>query len=196
MSDDPAKQAWQSTVAVGGPLPLDQLRRNADKFYRLIRLRNRIEFAACLLVVVVFTAYAFLLPVETVRVGAATVVGGTFVVAWQLHRRASALVPPDEALAAATLAHQRAQMVRQRDALASVFYWYLLPFMPGLLLMIFGAAIEQGFGILGHLRWNDWGAVSLTAALFVFVWWLNRRAARKLQKGIEEIDALTGGNGS
>jgi len=192
MNSDPAKQAWQSTVAVGGPLPLDQLRAGSDRFYRLIRLRNRVEFGACILVVIVFTAYAFLLPVETVRIGAATVVGGTLVVAWQLHRRASALVPPEEALAAATLAHQRAQMVRQRDALGSVFFWYLLPLIPGMLLMMFGAMIEHGVGIARNFRWTEWVSLALAPAVFAGVWWLNRRAARKLQEGIDKIDALTG----
>ena len=31
------------------------------------------------------------------------------------------------------------------------------------------------------------------AAMFYGVWWINQRAVRKLQRHIDEIDALTGG---
>ena len=37
----------------------------------------------------------------------------------------------------------RAQFVRQRDALQSIFWWYLLPFIPGLVLMVAGSMALQ-----------------------------------------------------
>ena len=56
MSDDPAKQAWQASVEVAGGPPLEEVRKGADKFYRTVRLRNRIEYSACAIGIVVFMA--------------------------------------------------------------------------------------------------------------------------------------------
>ncbi len=95
MNDDIARQAWQSSVEIAGPLPLEEVRAGANKFYRFIFWRNFVEYAACVVVVVSFATYIFVLPELLQRVGSAMIVAATFYVAWQLHRRASA-VPPEE----------------------------------------------------------------------------------------------------
>jgi len=192
MTEDPAKRAWLSTVAVGGPLPPEQLRHVADKFYRRLRLRNGIEYVACVVVVVAFSIYIFTLEHILQRIGSAMVVAGTFYAAWQLNRRASA-VDPASAGTMPILEFVRAQLVRQRDALASIFWWYLLPFLPGLATMSIGAMmlrVEEGQsgiarGIIG---------LSIMLAIFAGIWWLNVHWAGKLQKHIDEIDALMEGS--
>jgi hypothetical protein len=86
----------------------------------------------------------------------------------------------------------REQMVRQRDALRSIFWWYLLPFFPGLLiLMSAGGARPQPAGGEGATA-GGLIVMCLTVSVFPFVWWLNQLAARKLQKQIDEIDELRG----
>lgn len=188
MIDDPAKQAWQSSVDIAGAPSLEEVRRGADKFYRYVKWRNRVEYVACVIVVVAFSIYVFWLPHVLQKVGSALVVLATFYVGWQLHRRASA-EPPEKAGTMPLLAFARAQMVRQRDALRSIFWWYMLPFLPGLLLVIIGGGAR---GTAVEDRGGGWIAIVVMLAMFAFLWWINQVAARKLQRHIDEIDALTG----
>ena len=193
MNDDPAKQAWQSSVEIAGAPPLEEVRRGADKFYRFVWWRNFIEYAACVVVVVGFTYYVFTLPMLLQRVGSAAIVVATFYVAWQLHRRASA-IPPEVAGTLPLYQFMRAQRVRHREALRAIFWWYMLPFLPGLGLLLAGSMYAPDTHPDGP-GWRDAVGITGMAAVFYGVWWVNQRAVRKLQRHIDEIDALTGGTG-
>lgn len=191
MSEDHAKQAWQHSIEIAGAPPLEEVRAGADKFYRFVFWRNIVEYAACAIVVAIFTAYVLVLPMLLQRVGSAMIVAATFYVAWQLHRRASA-VPPEAAGTMPLYQFARAQLVRQRDALRSIFWWYMLPFLPGLVLLL-GGSMYAPDTHPGGPGWRDVAGVSVTAGVFFAIWWLNQRAVRKLQKHIDEIDTLTKG---
>ena len=78
----------------------------------------------------------------------------------------------------------RSELVRQRDLLRSVWWWYLAPFVPGLLLILGGVALERPG------RWG-WLAPGIVAAVtFVGIGLLNQRVARKLQRRIDDLDAV------
>jgi hypothetical protein len=188
--NDPLRHAWQSTGS-DTPLPsLETVRGGADRFYRMIRRRNRIEYAACVLVVVFFGIMVFRAHSPAAQLGAALIVLGTIFVGWQLHRRASAIVPPAADAAEPILVHQRAQLVRQRDALEQVGLWYLLPLFPGLMLMMLAPAFDTGPAALLTFKAGTWFAIAVNLFVFGGIWWLNRLVARKLQKAVDEIDAL------
>jgi hypothetical protein len=189
MTDDPAKQAWQASVDIAGALPLDEVRKGADKLYRYIWWRNLVEYAACVVVVVGFASYIFTLPHPLQKIGSVLVILATLYVAWQLHRRASA-VAPEAAGTMPLLQFARSQMVRQRDALRSVFVWYIAPFLPGMALFMAGTLIEKRAKVaLGPV---DAVGSAVLVGILVGVWWINRLAARKLQRHIDEIDTLVG----
>ncbi len=190
MNEDPAKQAWQASVEIAGAPPLEEVRKGAAKFYRYVKWRNLVEYAACVIVVVSFGSYVFTLPHVLQKAGSALIVAATCYVAWQLHRRASA-EPPEKAGTMPILAFARAQMIRQRDALRAIFWWYLLPFVPGMAL--FMAGLWSSRREHGPERLDLIGAAAMVA-LFAGVWWINQFGARRLQRHIDEIDALTGGN--
>ena len=190
MNDDPAKQAWQASVEIAGAPPLEEVRKGANKFYRYVKWRNAIEYAACVFVVIAFGAYVFTLPHPLQKIGSALVVVATFYVAWQLHRRASA-EPPEKAGTMPILAFSRVQLVRQRDALRSIFWWYMLPFLPGLALVFLGAGQDPALAAKTPV-WGRWLTLALMAGVFTGMWWLNQVAARRLQRHIDGIDALTG----
>lgn len=187
-SDETARESWQATVTEAAPPSMDQVHAGADKFYRRLRLRNMIEYVACVIVVVSFGIYTFTLEHVLQRLGSAMVVIGTLIAAWQLHRRASA-VPPEAAGEMPILDFARVQMVRQRDALASIFWWYILPFVPGMVLLNIGSFAahppKSAMQMFGAVL-----AVAAMAGAFGGVWWLNQYWARRLQKHIDEIDAL------
>lgn len=191
MNDDPAKQAWQSSVEIAGAPPLEEVRKGANKFYCFVWWRNFIEYAACVIVIAAFSVYVFILPMPLQRVGSAMIVVATFYVAWQLHRRASA-VPPEEAGTMPLYLFMRVQFVRHRDALRSIFWWYLLPFVPGLSVLVAGSLYAPDTHPDGP-TWRDAVGVTAMTLVFVVIWWLNQRVVRRLQKHIDEIDALLGG---
>jgi len=192
MTDDPAKEAWQASVEIAGAPPLEEVRKGANKFYRTIRRRNAVEYVACVVVVAAFTSYVFVLPHVLQKIGSAMIVLATFYVAWQLHRRASA-EPPEKAGTMPLLVFAREQLLRQRDALRSIFWWYILPFIPGLVVMSVGNGLDPGFAAKGPPLWVRWLVFAGLGAALAVVWWLNQLGARKLQRRIAEIDALTGG---
>jgi len=191
MTTDPAKRAWQSSVEVAGALPLDDVRKGADKFYRAIRRRNAIEYIAAAVVVVVFTAYVFTMSNMLQKVGSALIVLAALYAPWQLHRRGSA-VPPERAGTMPLYAFLRGQLVRQRDALKGIFGWYILPFVPGLVLINLGNTQDPEFATQGAPPWVKWLVMAAMLAILAGIWWLNQLGARKLQRHIDEIDALTG----
>jgi hypothetical protein len=190
MNPDPAKQAWQASVEVAGVPPLDLVHKGAAKLYRGVWWRNAREYAACALIVLFFGWQALTLDNDLRRIGAVLSVAGALFVAWQLHRRASA-AHPDSAGTMPLLQFARAQLVRQRNALAGVLWWYLLPLVPGMLVTLLAVHLERmAVGTASLI-----GALLMLAFLLVMfggVWWLNQWVARKLQRHIDEIDALTG----
>ena len=69
----------------------------------------------------------------------------------------------------------------------SVWWWYLLPFVPGLALILIGRAIERPDRWLRAL-----GVAAVFAATFIIVGKLNERVARKLQRRIDDLDQARG----
>jgi hypothetical protein len=140
-----------------------------------------------------FTFYVFILPHVMQKLGSALIVAAAFYVAWQLHRRASA-EPPERAGAIPIFVFQRRQLARHRDALRGIFYWYMLPFVPGLLILMAGSAAERAreASRAVEVTWQECLFVALFGVIFFAVWWFNQRIANKLQRHIDEIDALAG----
>ena len=85
-----------------------------------------------------------------------------------------------------SLQFYRRQLERQRDLTASVWSWYLAPLVPGLLLFAVSSALGDP-----HPRKLIVLALfyGFSAGLFIFIWKLNARAARCLQRLIDELYA-------
>ena len=187
MTLDP-KHAWQASGETYDAPALVEVRARADKFYRKIRRRNLIEYAACIVVVIAFGRNVFVLPHVLQKIGSGWLIVATFYVAWQLHRRGSA-VSPDRSGEMPLSTFLCMQLARQRDALRSIFWWYILPFIPGIALILIGNGQDPQMAKHAPI-WLRWVGLGATATMFAGVWWLNQLGARKLQRRIEEIDQL------
>ncbi len=182
--------SWQDGAAAAPLPPLEELRGRADRFRRKIVRRNWIEYAAGIFVLVAFGFGMVTAPLEALRIGCALTVGGTLVILWQLHRRASPLTPMEQGGQLSVLDYQRRELVRQRDALDSIFTWYLLPLIPGIVVLYASPMLSLP---MAQWAWPPMDVVrpmGLTAVFFAFVYLLNKRAARQLQGQIDEIEAL------
>ena len=180
---DDAGRLWRAQALTPlQPLPPQELAEKAAKLQGIVSRRNRREVIAAAVAAPVFLFYAGFFPHWLTKLGALLCVAGLGVVVWQLLQRASAR-PLPQALAANLLAFHREELVRQRDALRSVWLWYVAPLVPGLALFLCGRQVENG-------RWDPWPFVAV-ALLTVAVVLLNRYAARRLQRDIDALDRLT-----
>ncbi len=191
MTDDPVKQAWQASVEIAGALPLEDVRKRADKLYRVVKWRNRAEYAGCAIVVVLCIYRLFTAPTVLHAVSWILLVAAFLYMPWQLHRRASA-VSPDAAGTMPIYAFLRDQLVRQREAFRSFVGWYVLPWLPGVVLLWAANGLDPETEAAGPPIWVRWLAIFGTVGFIWFQWWIHHYAARKIQHRIDEIEALIG----
>jgi hypothetical protein len=181
--------AWQNQPVENIAMPLQEIRRRAAKFQRRIWWRNAREYAACAIVVAVFGYYVKCVPFPLARAGSLLTIAGALYAVWQLHRRASSENAPAAAAFEDCLGFHRRGLERQRDALQSIWRWYLGPLVPGLALFIAGTASAEPLPIRYRLL-----TAALMFAIAGVVFWLvaqlNRSGARKLQAQIDQLRAL------
>jgi hypothetical protein len=193
MDDAPAtdvRALWQSQPAEPRRFSPGEIRALAEKVDRAVRARNRREYVAAVIVVAgaALTAWTSVAPLS--KVGAALWGVAALVVAAHLARHGTP-GSHDGAGSEGSLRAHRRELVRQRDLLASVWRWYIGPFVPGLALFFAGELASA---------WAH-GAISIAitcvaaaaaAGGCVAVGLANARAARRLDDEIAALDADTG----
>lgn len=190
MSDrDPFRDLWAGQQTGVFSMPLEEIRRKAQGFQKTIRWRNMREYAASVLVIGIFGWMAVIIPEPVVKAGCILTVLGALYVCWKLHTMAG-VAGVAELIAAESLTDfHRKELLRQRAALASVWRWYLLPFVPGALVFVLGVSLSPDnpaplavkLGVLAF-------AVLIEAAVFGAVWWLNAQAVKALDAEIAELE--------
>jgi len=181
--------AWQNQPVENITMSLEEIRRRAGKFQRRIWWRNAREYAAIVVVVIVFGYYFKVVPGLVARAGSVLTIAGALYVAYQLHRRASSEAAPTAAEFEQCLGFHRRGLERQRDALDNVWSWYLGPLVPGLAVFIAGTSVTAPIQIRYRVLT---AAVSLAfvGGVFWLVAKLNQIGARKLQTKIDQLNAL------
>lgn len=198
-SDSRMCALWQQGSGEPPRFNPEDLRDRISRFERTIKRRNLREYVAAVPVMGVFAYYAWMFPTLLLRIGCVLVIAGTAYVVYQLHRRASARRVPADMGLRNCVDFQRSELIRQRDALKAVWSWYLLPFLPGMTVFLMGLfqftkEVTEAAGRPFHTAAAvaGYGLVSVcVAAVFVVIWLLNHRAAKKLQMQIDDLDRLT-----
>ena len=168
----------------------EALHARAARFQSRIRTRNLIEYAAAVVVIAAFVWIAWLVPQPLVRAGAVLIALGTIYVCWRLHALGRAASKAEmEAGAQSWADFHRAQLVRQRDALSTVWRWYLAPFIQGVIVFIAGVALGTNAPVLARVA-TFATAAGFIAAVFAAIAWLNARAVRKLDAEIAQLDRM------
>ena len=185
------RTVWQKQKTEGVHMSVDEIRLRAGKHSHKIAWRNAREYIAAL-AVTVFFSFSFWHTEDTLtRAGFVLMVGGLIYVCWHLHANGSWRRMPENLGAENCLQFHRRELERQRDLLRGVWRWYLGPMVPGMVVLMVAIARTNP----GHLK--HFGSVvavydTLVVLFFVFVGWLNERAARKLQKKIDELTIMGG----
>lgn len=183
MKQDPLKSLWQTQELPATTLSLQELHKQSNALQRRVRLRNGLEYLACLLVIVGFGSYFVEFPQTLMRLGSALVIAGTAYVAWQLHRRASG---PSASPALPGLTFHRQQLERQRDALRSVWAWYVGPLVPGM--VVFRWGVETQLDATAPFARGLYANLIIAAVLLMVVL-INRYVASTLQRQIDQLPA-------
>lgn len=185
-SDTTPWMARQNDATLSAPRDCQS---RATTFERQIRRRNLLEGIAGTFVILGFgiTAGMFIAVGELLLALAPilTVIAAIFVIVKLFRDGSMEARRPEEACAS----HLRRQLTRQRDLLRGVPKWYLAPFLPGLFgfYLAFAAKDAATAGWPSAIQNIGFHLVS-TLALFVFLAWLNLRAARKLDREISAMD--------
>jgi hypothetical protein len=164
------------------PLSLDTLPQHARLFQRMIWWRNLREAAGAAFVLAFNVPELFRVEDPAKWTGHLLLVAGTIFVIGYLFTRAGARHVPGELGTRGLLAFHRSEIVRQRNILLAVPLWYLLPFVPGVLVLM-AARSNASIG----------AAVAALVAVgvgFVVIWRLNLFAAQFLDKQLAEVSAL------
>lgn len=183
---DPIADLWVQQHRNAAAPDRDALAQTSVRLRRRVRRRDLTEYVAGLLAAAIFVHLAIYAQDWGVRVGCAAIVLGTSATLFNLWRRRP---HGPENYEAAGVDYHRAQLVHQRDVLASVWRWYLAPVVPGMMILV--VAIGRTAG--QHMSTGAAVLAMSTAVLpVVAVLWgihkLNRAAARRLQKTIDALD--------
>jgi hypothetical protein len=183
------QQLWQAQPVEGATMSIEEIARRAGTLDRQITYRNLREYLAALLVTVFF-GYSFVRAHEILFRAAFVVwIAGLSYMSFQLHRKGAARLMPSDMGASSCLKFYRSELERQRNILADVWPWYLAPLVPGF------AVYTLAFCLTNPHWWSIVGMAvmdGVAAAVFIGIWKLNARAARSLQKRIDELNRTEG----
>lgn len=187
---DSAQSIWSRQPQETFVMSLEDIRTHASSFQGRIAARNMREHVVGAVLIVMFTGFAFVAEGMLARLGLLLTAAGVAMIMWQLHRQARAATIDEVCLVTDWKHFHRAELVRQRDALRSVWLWYLSPLVPGPALSWIAAVlgiVAEGnipaavtFAILGPL---------VMGGVFVGVLWLNGKAADAIDAEIQKLDA-------
>jgi FtsH-binding integral membrane protein len=186
---------WKSQPEERIDISLEEMRRKARRFETKVFWRNVREYVACALVVACFGYYASVFHPTLIRVGCGLVIAGALFAAFRLHRTGAVRTVPAELALRTCVGFHRRELERQRDLLRNVWRWYLLPFVPGMLVFLLG--LFQFTMQQPHAAGRTSTIVivfALTAAgcalVFLGVGKSNQWAAHKLQREIDTLNQL------
>ena len=186
---DAIQTIWATEGAEAQPLTSSVMNSRARALNRSILLRDAAEYVAAGVVITTFFSFAINAANWIIASGSVLVILGTLAVMIGLWRRRP--LSASSAVAEAHVTYLRAQLMRQRDAAASVSSWYLAPAMPGLMVLLAGYWVDQAPRV-GTVAATIVAvlAVLLLTAVFALIWEMNNRAAHAYQQEIEVLDGV------
>lgn len=184
----PMQQLWQQQPVEGTRMSIDEIRRRASRFEKKIMWRNVREYAVAGMASSLFVWFIIQTNKPLSRLACCLMIAGLVYMSYQLHRRASARSLPADLGAVNALQFHRAELERQRDFVAHIWRWYLVPMLPGM--------AAYSLIAVSSARTHPWIAIFINlffAGCLVLTWRLNVYAARCLQKKIDDLYAMETG---
>lgn len=179
-ADTEILRLWQKQARDEQMMPLDEIRTKAERLDTKTR-RWRVATAVLFILLLIWEAGQVFLQEEMLeRAGDLLTIAAIVYVAYRFRKHRLA-APPVALGRTNCVDFYRAELVRQRD-LSKDNWGYLLPFVPGVALALFGGGL--GDRPTSHMI----ALVAFGVVLFLGVAWWNAHAARKLQHEIDAVD--------
>lgn len=193
---DELEQLWK-TQPVDPAMKGEEMRQIVMKkiaaFDRKIRLRNRTESLAALVVVGFFAIAAWKQHNAIEQLGSLIIVAGALFIIYYIRRHGAE--PPDPNPDQTLGGYQRSLAEKydhQIRLLRNVKFWYMAPMYVGLLIMTAGLLKERAAS--SALTWRHAIGPIVYTVVFAAIWWLNEvyavrkleRMRTKLMAGVEE----------
>jgi hypothetical protein len=173
---------WQSQPAKERAMSIQEVREQARRLERRVARRNRREYIAAVVVAIVYGWAFWRAPSAAARVGAGLIIAATIFVCYRLRVHGSARSLQADVGIVSSLNFYRVQLERQRDLLHGVWRWFLLPFVPGLLVLLIAYALAQPARVSFVVAY---GALALCLGGGLHA--LNRRAAARIQRALDRL---------
>jgi hypothetical protein len=188
---DPLQTLWTQQDETPFAMSLADIHTRAERFQSRIRVRNWIEYSAAAIVVCAFAWAGLAASHPVAQLGAWLVALGAIYVCWKLYALARAASRREMDQAASWADFHRGELVRQRNALQSVWRWYLGPLVPGLVLFWIGAGLASPADAPPFARIVIPAiGIGVSGVAFFAIASLNAAAAKSLQAQIAALDAL------
>ena len=158
---------------------VDDVRQRAQRFEQRVRRNNVLTALLVVVIMAVELRQISIEPELLERVGDSLTIAAFVYLAYWYRRHALGQTAPAGPATTQSVDFYREQLARQRD-LSSHPWGYLLPFVPGVGLSVFGSALDRS------PAQNAVIAV-LAIALFIGTAWWHKRSARRLQHEIDEL---------
>lgn len=173
------QRMWHEQPRQEQAMSVNEIRGRALRFEQRVR-RNNVITALLVVVIVAVELRQIAIERELLeRVGDSLTIAAFVYLAYWYRRHALGQTAPAGPATTQSVDFYREQLARQRD-LSSHPWGYLLAFVPGVGLSLFGRALDRSPA-------QNVAIAVFAVALFIGVAWWHRRSARQLQREIDEI---------
>lgn len=173
------QRMWNEQPREGQAMSIDEIRQRAQRFERRVRRNNVITALLIVVIVAVELRQISIEPELLERVGDSLTIAAFVYLAYWYRRHALGQTAAAGPATTQSVDFYREQLARQRD-LSQHPWGYLLPFVPGVGLSLFGSALERSPA-------QNAAIAGFAVALFIGTAWWHRRSARQLQQEIDEL---------
>ncbi|MCF6275392.1 MAG: hypothetical protein L3J05_06485 [Robiginitomaculum sp.] len=189
-NDQSLKALWQNLPSETVVFTNEQMRSRATKFQAKHKRRDITEYIGY---VGLFGLVAYMLTVRAdwqAWVSSGLVVVGAIIAMWNYYRLARVKSKPSLNSGDSLLEFMRRALKRQRDAAASAWRWYILPFTPTILFIIAYRWVEEGSTIteLTEPRISILLTTALMIAFFSAALFWQFLCAARYQRQLDDLD--------
>jgi hypothetical protein len=177
--DSPLQQQWREQPREQWTVSMEAIRARVDEFDRKNRFEGRATAALFVVLVLLETWQVWWGQEALERVGDLLQIAALGYVAYYFRHYYTSETKPAALGLTGTIEFYRERLARQHQ-LARKPWRYLLAFVPGVALSVFGGAADRPL-------WQNVAFGAAGVALFLVVAWINARTARKIKAEIDRL---------
>ena len=178
--DAEIERLWHEQPRADPAISIEVVRRKSQQLEHRVRLQNLLTAALFAVLIAVEGWQVWRDPELLERVGDLLTIAAFIAAAWQFRTAVAVDAMPAGLGRTASVDFYRIQLARRRD-LESHPWRYLVLFIPGVTLSLFGRVVDRPLA-------DNVAIAVLGVTLFLMVAWVHRRSARRLQHEIDSFE--------